>query len=121
MMATLTSRSPPPERERQSQAAPTPDYSSDLPAEVEVCGCDEALALRAEVARLGARVRELELARSPSRRAGVDWHAKSGKWRARALVAGKRVSLGVYPSEGEAASAVAGALGALRAKGASRG
>lgn len=37
----------------QSQAAPAPDYAGDLPAaaeEVEVCSCEEALALRAEVA-----------------------------------------------------------------------
>lgn len=36
----------------QSQAAPAPDYASELPAAVEVCSCEEALALRAEVARL---------------------------------------------------------------------
>jgi hypothetical protein len=53
-----------------------------------------------------------------SRFKGVYWHAKSARWRARVLVAGKRVSLGAYPSEDEAASAVDSAL---RAKGAQRG
>jgi hypothetical protein len=79
-----------------------------------------------------ARVRELEpraVAAAPlasartrngwsSSHRGVYWHAKSARWRARVLVAGKRVSLGAYPSEDEAASAVDCAL---RAKGAQRG
>jgi hypothetical protein len=42
----------------QSHCAPTPDYASGLAPEVgpevERCSCDEALALRAEVARLTA-------------------------------------------------------------------
>lgn len=42
--------------------APTPDYRSELPAEIEPCGCDESFALRAEVARLRA-----ELARRDGR------------------------------------------------------
>lgn len=29
------------------ELAPTPDYRSDLPADVEICSCPEALALRA--------------------------------------------------------------------------
>lgn len=43
----------------QSQSAPTPDYSSDLPPEVEACSCEEALALRAEVERLRADIAAL--------------------------------------------------------------
>jgi hypothetical protein len=35
-----------------SSLAPTPDYQGGLPPDVEPCSCDEALALRAEVARL---------------------------------------------------------------------
>ena len=53
-----------------------------------------------------------------SRFKGVYWHAKSSRWRARVLVAGKRVSLGAFPSEDEAATAVDCAM---RAKEAGRG
>jgi hypothetical protein len=109
----------------QTQSAPSPDYGSGLAPEVEICSCPESLALRAEVARLEARV--LELTPAPpsgsrqrngwtSRFAGVYWHGASGKWRARVLVAGKRVSLGAYPSEDEAAVAVAGAKKARAAR-----
>ena len=55
----LSNRHPPmpaPHSERQSQSAPAPDYGSDLgaegPSDVEPCSCDEALALREQVARL---------------------------------------------------------------------
>lgn len=41
----------------QTQAAPTPDYRSDLPPEIEVCSCDEALALRRELALARAQAR----------------------------------------------------------------
>jgi hypothetical protein len=44
-----------------TQLAPTPDYSSGLAEEVERCSCDEALALRAEVARLTDALAEAEL------------------------------------------------------------
>lgn len=116
----------------QSQAAPVPDYGGGLVAEVEICGCDESLALRAEVARLRARLRRL-LARPAAERAaplpaappsssrkrkGIYWHAESGKWRARVQVEGKRVYLGAFASEDEAARAVESAL---RVKEASRG
>lgn len=36
--------------------APAPDYRSELPAEPETCGCDEAVALRATIARLSAEL-----------------------------------------------------------------
>ena len=36
---------------------------------------------------------------------GVSWHGASGKWRARATVSGKRVSLGLFKSEAAAAEA----------------
>lgn len=36
----------------QSQAAPHPDYSSDLPPEVEACSCEEALGLHTKVESL---------------------------------------------------------------------
>lgn len=46
----------------QRQAAPTPDYRSDLPrdplAGVEICSCDEALALRRELARVNGEIAE---------------------------------------------------------------
>jgi hypothetical protein len=38
--------------EAQSQAAPAPDYSSGLPPAVEVCSCEEALALRQQLGDL---------------------------------------------------------------------
>jgi hypothetical protein len=146
--------------EAQSQAAPAPDYASGLPPDVEVCGCDEALALRAEVTRLTgalaaaepehlrakepmylsacaradaaeARCRVLEGRQGPSiastgprtrgagssRFKGVYWHAKSGKWRARVRAGDKRLSLGAFASEDEAAGAIDRALhvmGAIR-------
>lgn len=46
---SLSSRPPPSSR---PQAGPSPEYASELPPAVEICSCDEALALRAEVARL---------------------------------------------------------------------
>jgi len=115
----------------QSQAAPAPDYSSGLGPELELCGCDESLALRAELARLRARRRELEGRQGPSiastgprtrgagssRFKGVYWHAKSGKWRARVRAGDKRLSLGAFASEDEAAGAIDRALhvmGAIR-------
>jgi hypothetical protein len=125
------------------------NLSTGILDDPEPCSCDEALALRAELARVlgeNGRLRldvewllglAQDLARregqgvtqsaTPSARTrngwssshrGVYWHAKSARWRARVLVAGKRVSLGAYPSEDEAASAVDCAL---RAKGAQRG
>ena len=53
-VAVIESRPPP---EPQSQAAPAPDYGSlgdqrGAPGDVEPCSCDEALALREQVARL---------------------------------------------------------------------
>jgi chromosome segregation ATPase len=36
--------------------APTPDYSSDLPADAEPCGCEEAEQLRAELGRAQTRI-----------------------------------------------------------------
>jgi hypothetical protein len=47
----------------QSQAAPAPDYASGLGPELEeleLCGCDESLALRAELALLRAALLEAE-------------------------------------------------------------
>lgn len=38
------------------EPAPTPDYRSELPADVERCSCDEALALRAMIDDLTARI-----------------------------------------------------------------
>ncbi|MGL6209700.1 MAG: HNH endonuclease [Paracoccaceae bacterium] len=43
---------------------------------------------------------------------GVSWHGASGKWRSRAQVAGQRVSLGLFESEAEAATARNNALDA---------
>lgn len=34
--------------------APSPDYRCDLPPDVEICSCDEALALREQLARMHA-------------------------------------------------------------------
>jgi hypothetical protein len=119
-----------------------------IPPDIERCSCDESLALRAELARLEARVAQTEAlndallhrartlearlgarpapaasssASSPqrtptnartrlgwsSRHRGVYWHAASARWRARAFVDGRRVSLGAYLFEHEAAAAVA--------------
>lgn len=41
-----------------------------------------------------------------SRYRGVSWHAKTGKWRVRLRLQGTSVSLGLYPTEEEAAAAV---------------
>jgi hypothetical protein len=52
-----------------------------------------------------------------SRFKGVSWHAKSGKWRARVRAGDKRLSLGAFASEDEAAGAIDRALhvmGAIR-------
>jgi hypothetical protein len=111
----------------QSHCAPAPDYASGLPPDTEVCGCDESLALRAELARLQARVRRLLARRAapasagPRKRKGISWHAASGKFRARVQVDGKRVYLGAFSSEDEAAAAVDCALRIKAAKGAVRG
>jgi hypothetical protein len=47
--------------------APSPDYRSDLPAEVEICSCDESLALRRELASARARIAALERRRPDGR------------------------------------------------------
>jgi hypothetical protein len=40
--------------------APVPDYRSELPAEVEVCSCDEAVELRRQLDEAQARNADLE-------------------------------------------------------------
>jgi hypothetical protein len=47
--------------------APTPDYRSDLPADVDICSCDESLALRCELALARRRIVDLERSRPDGR------------------------------------------------------
>lgn len=99
---------------------PAPAELAPSPPGVEVCACDESIALRRELARLTAVRVEAEARAlgtqatvpvAPSGRfKGVSWHPQSARWRARVLVEGRRVSLGAYLSEDEAASAVDCAL-----------
>lgn len=45
--------------------APSGDYRCDLPPEVEICSCDEALALRAELGKMHARLTRRERRPAP--------------------------------------------------------